>query len=181
MDNPCLSFVMARMGRLGSPGIGLCTVSPGFANIRRKTSSTSATVCVMSTCMYTGDGSRRGSPNLCRVIWLPETALNTGKGWNPNVAVGRGPHKHGGGAAGNDDGTPWGSKGHPGGRVKPGVSECPLPDKYHVGAEEGCPHGRRTESDCTLGIRHLGAIHGRGIQRWLLGGRRRSTSCKSTG
>jgi hypothetical protein len=90
MDNPCLSFVTARMGMLESSGIGLATVSRGFENIRRKTGSTSATVCVMSTSTY----ARRP----CRIMWSPESALNTGKDRNPNstnVAIGRGPHNHG--------------------------------------------------------------------------------------
>ena len=51
------------------------------------------------------------------------------------------------------------------GRAKFGGSECPLPVLRFPAAEEGCPNGSRTESDCTLEKRHSGLNHGkRGIQ-----------------
>jgi hypothetical protein len=64
--------------------------------------------------------------SMCRarwafVMWLPETALNTGKGRNPNVAPASGPHNHGRGAGGGAGATSgcWA----PAGRLKPGGSE----------------------------------------------------------
>ena len=88
MSNPCLSFVRARMGILSSAGLGANNVSRGFENITRKISSTSPAVCVMSTFTYAGTGSTDDvAPG--SVIWLAETALNTGKRQNPNVAIGR--------------------------------------------------------------------------------------------
>jgi hypothetical protein len=123
MYSPCTSFfIMARMGRLGSSGFGIVTVIHGFENILRKTDSTSATVCVMSTIMCTGYGSRliHSRALLVAVMWSPETALNTGKGRNPNIAIDRGPHNHGGGDAG---GAFTGGCWAPAGRAKPGGSE----------------------------------------------------------
>ena len=88
MTTPCLSFVRARMGVLGSAGLGANKVSRGFENILRKRRTTSPAVCVMSTFTYAGTGSTDDvAPG--SVIWLAETALNTGKRLNPNVAIGR--------------------------------------------------------------------------------------------
>ena len=89
MSNPCLSFVRARMGILSSAGLGANNVSRGFENITRKRTSTSYAVCVMSTFTYAGTGSTADDVATGSVIWLPETALNTGKRQNPNVAIGR--------------------------------------------------------------------------------------------
>ena len=58
------------------------------------------------------------------------------------------------------------------GRAKFGGSECPLP-VLRFPAEEGCPNGSRTESDCTLEKRHSGVNHGkRGIQNERISGPR---------
>ena len=75
------------MGILSSAGLGANNVSRGFENITRKKLSMSLAVCVMSTFMYAGTGPTDDAPG--SVIWLAETALNTGKRQNPNVAIGR--------------------------------------------------------------------------------------------